>query len=285
MADPWNSATFYSWTSEVTYNGLTYVRSQYPMAATSGTPPSEEMSIDPQGDPIRTWTIFRNYINSYDAGGTLIPRYFRLVEDWDYVTKNTAHYQGMTKFAQSAYDNEYFNPVDPLYAYLGNGYTADMDQDDDPYYASVPADKCGVALQQYQEIEDTWRQLIDPQVGIYAYVETRHDLILQAGNWIEDPTATQPFTWYVFLLFNHPLYFRRNIKLAYAWTDYSVSPPVTDIVTKDVIPTDANYCMGDFPNNGSQSYFQPSNAVWTFALSSASGVLGGVWVKDVESND
>ena len=285
MADPWNSTTFYSWTSQVTYNGLTYVRSQYPIAATAGTPPSEEMGTDPIGDPIRTWTIFRNYADFYNASNTLTPRYFRLVNDWDAATKNFVNYQGMTKFAQSAYDNPNFDPSDSLYTYMDNGYTADMDQENLPNFVGVPADKCGVALQQYQEIPVTYRQFVNPEAGIMAYTQTRHDLIFQGGNWIEDPTATKPYKYYYFLFFNHPLYFRRTIKVAYTWINNSVSPSVMDIVTNDVTPTDANYCRSDFPNNGSQSYFQPSNAVWTFTLPAAGDVLGSIFIKDVESND
>lgn len=284
MADPWDSATYYNPTSEVTYNGLTYFRSQYPQGATAGTPPSEEMGTDDIGDPIRTWTIVRGYFGGYGSEYVLIPRYFRLVNEWDTATKTLLNYQGMTQFAQSAYDNIYFDPLDPTQAFLQNGYTADMDQENLPYYSGVPADKCGVALQQYQEVPNPYRERIDPEQGMQAYMELRHDLIFQGGDWIENPAATDPYLWYVFLLFNHPLYFRRTFELACQFTDYSVNPPVQNIVTNNVTPTDVNYCQRGFPNNGSQSYYQPSNAVWTFSLA-AGDVLGGPFIKNVESND
>lgn len=276
MADPWNSTTSYGPGSLVTYNGNTYYRSQYPNTATSGTPPNEEMGTDGLGDPIRTWTLWYTTLDFIGARNKVIPRYFRLVNDWNATTKNLVTYQGMQKFAQSAYEEG------PL-IYYSNGYTAEMDQSG-PGFGTVSADKCGVAMQQVQETG--WSVAETPPFeGIYITTYVRHDLIFQGGNWIEDPTATQPYTYYVFLIFNHPLYFRRNIQLAYTWDDYSVSPVVTRMVTKDYTPNDSNYGMGDFPNNGTQSYFQPSNAVWTFALPTATDVLGTVWVKDVESND
>lgn len=277
MADPWNATTAYGPGSIVTYKGLTYYRSEFPNSATAGTPPSDEMGTDPLGDAIRTWTLWYTTLDLTNLRNRLIPRYFRLVNDWDATTKTQVYYQGMTKYARSAYDDSGLQD-------FSVGYTAEMDQSG-AGFGTVSADKCGVALQQWQETDWTPFVTTPPDVGIYAQVYVKHDLIFQGGNWIEDPTATEPYTWYVFLLFNHPLYFRRNIELAYSWTDNNVSPSVTDIVTHDVIPTDANYCLGDFPNNGTQSYFQPSNAVWTFQLPTATDTLGSVWVKDVESND
>ena len=261
----------------MTYNGLNYVRSEYPLSPTAGTPPNQEMGTDPAGVPIRTWTLYYLYTETGDTRNRLIPRYFRLITDWNNTTKSIVNYQGMTNYARSAYENT-------LVQDFSYGYTADMDQDA-PGFGNVPADKCGVALQQWQEVVTAPSYLISPDAGISAQAIVYHDLVFQGGNWIQNPSATTPYTYYVFLLFNHPLYFRRNFQLAYSWDDYSESPPVRRIVTTNITPTDKNYCRGEFPDNGSQSYFQPSNAVWTFALPTSSDVLGSVWVKDVESND
>lgn len=277
MADPWDASTAYGPGSIVTYQGLTYLRSDYPNSMTSGTPPSDEMSTDPLGDPIRTWTLWYTTLDLLNLRNRVIPRYFRLIDDYDNVTKTRLYYQGMTNYARSAYDDFGLQSFDV-------GYTADMDQAG-AGFGTVSADKCGVAMQQRQETYWGPFYSTPPDVGISCQTYLRHDLIFQGGNWIEDPTATEPYTWYVFLLFNHPLYFRRSIQLAYYYDDYGVVPTVRHLVTNSITPTDTNYCLGNFPNDGTQSYFQPSNAVWTFQLPTALCVLGSVWVKDVESND
>jgi len=235
------------------------------------------MGNDPAGVPIRTWTLDFYTTGTGENRNRLIPRYFRLVEEWDNSTKTIVNYQGMTNYATSAYQISF---VPDFFS----GYTANMDQQDTGF-GSVPANKCGVALQQWQEVSEASSYLNSPDAGISARTIIYHDLIFQDGNWIQNPSASQPYTYYVFLLFNHPLYFRREFQLAYWWSDYDYSPPQIKLVTKSVTPSDTNYCRGDFPDNGTQTYFQPSNAVWTFTLPSPADVLGGVWIKDIEAND
>lgn len=258
----------------VEYNNLVYKRSRFPNTVDVGPPPNEAMGVDPLGEPIRTWTLNQYDFDFLNKRNRIIPRYFRLIQDYDTVAGFT-NYQGMTKFAQSAY-NYYFFDIK-----YSDGYTVEIDQSGSGF-GDVPANKCGVALQQRQELNwDTYET--PPTFGVEAYIIVRQNLIKVGGQWVEDPNAQPPFTYYAFLLFNHPLYFRRVFQLAYYYGD-NASPSVNHEVTKNFTPTDKNYCRRDFLNNGSESYFQPDNAAWTFTLS-AGDILGSVWVKSIESND
>ena len=285
MADPWNSATAYGNGSIVSYNGLDYFRSNFPPTQTSGTPPNEEMSVDPKGDPIRTWTLWSLYAELYDpTRNRIIPRYFRLVDERPQETDPPTplkEYQGMSDFQQSAYDNEFNDPYWFNVSFM-SGYAVDMDQAG-TLFLSTPADKCGVALQQYQEIGNIFTT--PPNVGVGTQLLFRENLILVDGKWIQDFARRRPFKYYVFLIFNHPLYFRRVFQLAYR---YRTNLDVEIDVTTNYTPTDNNYGRGQgtgFPNNGTETYFQPDNAVWQFQLPTAGDTLVHIWVKDIESND
>lgn len=287
MFDPWDSATEYGPGAIVSYNGLDYSRSNFPSTQTSGTPPNEEMSVDPKGDPIRTWTLWGLLAEIYNPKrNRLVPRYFRLVDEKPEETDPPTPiktYQGMTDFQQSAYDNEFNDPAQ-FDLDLTRGYALAMDQSGTEFL-SVPADKCGVCLQQWQEIGDPKKVFPDRGVGVQLFF--RENLILVDGKWKEDPDRVEPYKYYVFLIFNHPLYFRRVFQLAYR---YSNNVGTETNVTNYYTPTDNNYGRAGggtyiFPNNGTETYFQPDNAVWTFQLPTANDNLVFLWAKDIESND
>lgn len=229
------------------------------------------MSTDPKGDPIRTWTIYNQYSAQYL---TMVPRYFRLVNE----DIEPPYYQGISDFQQSAYDNQYNDPLPPA-AHFTLGYSCGIDQSGDGF-RDVPADKCGVAMQQVQETGDP--DTSPPTYGISTQLFIYHDLIYSGGHWIENPSATKPYTYYVFLIFNHPLFFRRTFELAYEYEDNSGNKHTGN---HTYTPTDNNYGTIPFPGTLYQGYFQPSNAVWTFSLPNATDVLGPIYVKSVESND
>jgi len=282
MFDPWEPATPYSPGALVSYNGLEYFRSNFPLTQTMGTPPNQEMSTDPQGTPIRTWSLWGVQPEAYNPKrNRLVPRYFRLVEENPQTTPNT--YQGMTDFQQSAYDNEFNNPSQ-FDLDLTRGYALEMDQDG-AGFLPVPQDKCGVCLQQWQEIGDP--KVIFPERGVGAALFYRINLILVNGKWVPDSNAQKPYIYYVFLIFNHPLYFRRSFELSYR---YSNRLGIEFEVTHTYTPTDDNYGRAGgntyiFPNNGTETYFQPSNAAWTFQLATEYDNLVSIWIKEIESND
>jgi hypothetical protein len=259
MANPWNSSTAYPPISIVSYNGLDYVRSSYPSAATSGTPPNVEMSVDIYGVPIRTWTL------KTISGGSLRPAptsyYFRLDFPENY---DSPGYAGLSRLAGSAYDG--FTPVE-----YGYGLTGEYDQFKNnaspiPDNPVCPALKCGVARQ--------FDGLGEVKFEMYT-------------NETSDPRK-----YNVFLTFNHPLYFRRIFYYRYkisvtTYTDPD-KPPVTVIntISGTYVPDDRNFAE-ILP---SPDYYTLANSIFTIVVpedgpATFYNLFSGAVVTSIESND
>ena len=257
MALPWDSSTVYSPAMTVLYNGLEYERSNYPETPTSGTPPNEEMSTDPLDDPIRTWIliqsgpIFDNNAEWFFCG------YFRLIAP-TYGTEQLEpdfEYYGSSDYAVSAY------------AYGGTEYdrgtTIEYDQGIGGSPA-CPADKCGVYMQQIQAN------------GVFCAVTYTANL--------NPSTPRLNLAW---VLFNHPLYFRRTIT-AMVRIEQRVypesGPPVITYINTDypVTPTDNNYTQDGITPTA-------TNYSFTFTVPEDSDTteygIAEVLIKDVDSND
>lgn len=272
MADPWNNATAYSPGALVSYNGRDYLRSQYPPTPTTGTPPNEEMGTDDKGVAIRTWTI---YTPGYDAyGPTFNTTYFRIIQP-TYSSDSEQpdfQYAGMTAYAENAYGT-IGDPMAFVY-----GTTVEMDQAKanpapTPDSPVCPADKCGVAMQQFAETG---------QIFIGAD---------------STPDATNPRKYYIYVVFNHPLYFRRTItvltRIQKTVTVYDSpdAPVVTYLDTYTLyVPDDRNYCS---IFNLSGDYFVPANAAFEIIVpedefsstGSTTYVFTSRGVVDATSND
>jgi hypothetical protein len=265
----WDPATAYEPGASVSYNGFTYIRSFYPSSPTMGTPPNEEMGTDDNGDAIRTWYFDVPLLKTPPMRAC----YFRLIDESQGGTLSP-YYQGMTQFQQSAYDNRYgdFSTADYF-----NGYTTNIDQSG-VGYRSVPADKAGVGMQQIQEASG-WPNInivrnTPPLGGIQVQLDYYRNLVFVDGHWIEDPAVHDTYTFYIFVMFNHPLYFRRQITIGLD-TGYGV-------ISQSFTPTDSNFCTYPLINDyGPQTYFQPDNAAFTLSLPS----ISTLWVEDVTSND
>lgn len=275
MASAWSSSTAYSPGAVVSYNGLEYLRSQFPASPTTGTPPDQEMSVDSKGDDIRTWTI-----NIYGISSPIfMTSYFRLIEPTiDTATGgNDFQYSGPINFQESAYgsfegNSDLYGGIPPL------GSSVEYDQfvsnpSPDPASPVCPKNKCGIALQQEQEF----------------FVQANVDAIRL------DP-ATKPKTFHAFLRFNHPLYFRRVFTVTRVMqkrtlpTDPPTVPPVPDVyevTNESVTPTDKNYLtlQSGFPID----YIIEANSVFTFDVppdtSQYSYQFASFFISDVSSND
>ena len=256
MALPWDSSTVYSPDTIVLYNGLEYIRSGYPETPTSGTPPNEEMSTDPLGDPIRTWILIQLGPIFISNAESFFCEYFRLIAP-TYGTEQLEpdfEYYGYSNLANGAYggNDEY-----------GRGTTIEYDQeiDDSP---ACPADKCGVYMQQTQP------------AGVFCAVTYTANLNPST------PRLNLAWVW-----FNHPLYFRRTIT-AMVRIEQRVypesGPPVITYINTDypVTPTDNNYTQDGITKT-------TTNYSFTFTVPESSGNtaygIAEVLIKDVDSND
>jgi hypothetical protein len=191
-----------------------------------------------------------------------------------------------------------------------------------PAYPSapvMPAAKCGVAMQQFQETPTPEPVPTNPYLdasnayastGVTYYQNLTYNSI--TDKWYQDFSAT-PRIFYVFLFFNHPLYFRRSHTITFRISTYTYTggytipgdPPIYvpetaegiySSTTQSVIPSDNNY----WSNLGSsfEDFIKPVNAVATYTLpdnettpgpyGSVDGVnyeIVEIFVSDVESND
>ena len=246
----------------VLYNGLEYERSNYPETPTSGTPPNEEMSTDPLGDPIRTWILIQSGPISDNNAEWFFCGYFRLIAP-TYGTEQLEpdfEYYGASDYAVSAY------------AYGGTEYdrgtTVEYDQeiDDSP---ACPADKCGVYMQQIQP------------AGVFCGVYYTNNL-----------TPSTPREYLAWIEFNHPLYFRRTITALVRIVQTTIvnygTPVITYINTPySVTPTDNNYTQYGITKtttNSSFAFTVPPN-VPPVNGSSITYDVAEVLIKDVDSND
>lgn len=266
MAAPWNSSTSYSFGTQVSYNGLIYVRSQYPYAATSGTAPNLEMSVDDKGVDIRTWILVTPA--SYGAGNDLDTFYFRLdfpnVDDPDF-----AGYAGLQFLASDAYDSDSPDEFAP-------GVTREYDQFTNnpspiPDNPVCPASKCGVARQ-------------FPGLDVDVNIQT-------------SAASASSRTYYTWLTFSHPLYFRRAFTIKYKTRLTTTpldppGPPVNDdtTVTETYIPDDRNF--GEFGQP--LSYLIPANSIFTITIpedeytpeyTKRYYLLSSPSVSEIEAND
>lgn len=328
----WNPSTAYGPGAAVTYMGLPYVRSAYPIAATSGTNPKEEMGVDPKGDPIRTWELripySGGYVRPYHVG------YFSLLaparSDGIYIKEPPlAVYPG-----KLAPENPYAGPSDRQMSAYGFtapgaaevlGESVDMDQARSasvtpplPAAPAMPANKCGVLYQQFQEIPVPEPIPTDPYLdasngwagtGVEVFENLVYNPVLE--RWEQDPSV-RPRVYYAFLRFNHPLFFRRQHTVTFRIstltynTGYTIpgEPPIDVPATSEgvyssstqtVSPTDDNYwsafgSMADYiqPANASATYTLPNDVANPGPYGSTDGIdyqMVEVFVSDVESND
>lgn len=339
MAD-WDPSTSYSPGASVTYQGLPYFRSQFPPTATSGTNPSVEMGVDPKGDAIRTWElrVSSNEVGTYP----FLIGYFSLLaavrSDGIYASEPplTSYpgkfypenpYAGETNNQQSAYGSTNF----PNYSNAILGESVEMDQ----FRAATPAippfiparpsapvmsaDKCGVGMQFFQEATVPLPQPLEPYLsssngymgtGIATYQGLTYDSL--DDRWYQDFSAT-PRIFYVFLFFNHPLFFRRQHTITFRIsttvynTGYTIPGPTPIVVdptftstysstTQPVTPTDKNFWTAQA--SSLDNWIQPSNAITTYTLAdniTTAGPYGStdgtiyeiveVFVSNVQSND
>lgn len=245
MADAWNPATAYSPGAIVTYNGQTYYRSQFPPTPTTGTPPNVELSVDTEGDSIRTWTLYVPGYNGYQP--KFQTTYFRIIEP------PLSSETGLPDFgysgSQFAKDNAYGTIGDVL------GYTFGTTQEMDQFKANpsptpdspvCPAEYCGLAMQQWGEAG-----------FVGCGVDSTQD-------------SVNPRKYYIYVLFNHPLYFRRTItvvtQIIKSVTVYD--PPSTTITYENTYtpyaPDDRNYVSFTTVSYG--SYLVPANAAFDIVV-------------------
>jgi hypothetical protein len=262
MANPWNSGVAYSPGALVSYNGYTYFRSQFPPTATSGTPPNQEMSTDGRGVDIRTWTLFSETPSGPSA--SYLTLYFRLKEPpFNTTSPNPEYNFSGAQFEEST-------------AYgTAEGLTVEYDQFKSnpspiPDSPVCPADLCGVALQQ-------------TAVGT---VSCEASAVVDSVN---------PRKYDIFIIFNHPLYFRRTITvITRIKVTVTVDSPPSVTETYDntytpIVPTDTNFCTVPIGS----SYYVPANAVFSITVpndvysSGGSTVynFAGAAVSEVTPND
>lgn len=280
----WDPAVAYSPGDIVTYRGQAYLRSQYPVTPTSGTPPNVELGTDPKGDAIRSWELSTP---SYQTKFVFHPFHFRVIHP----PMNSAQPNPVIQYGEESDYAE--NAYGPVYGQGGlndigkRGYTVEYGQakpatPTSPAVAECPGAYCGVGLQQIQEIQSYDPPVIPgPDVGFSWVIDAFHDLIPNPnpafpGQYIEDPTATHPYKWYLFFRFNHPLLFRRNctITLQFLKTYTPLDPPDVPqysyvYVNDSNVPTDKNYTSyTNFsyvtqPPGAGAYYIAPSNAFLT----------------------
>jgi hypothetical protein len=239
MADAWNPATSYSPNAIVTYNGQTYIRSQYPVTATAGTPPNLETGVDGNGDEIRTWTLHVEGYYGYQP--KFLTVYFRIIEPTEDPDTGVRDffYSGGQFYASNAYA-----PIGDPSTYIHGG-TVERDQFKSnplgvPDSPVCPKEYCGLAMQQFQE---------NGQV---------------ACDVADIPDDTNPLKRYIFVIFNHPLYFRRTIKVftqigktVTVYDPYSSTTTYENTFT-NYLPDDRNYVT----NTPLTSYYIPENAAF-----------------------
>lgn len=245
MADAWEPSVSYSPGAVVTYNGQTYVRSQYPETATGGTPPNQEISDDGKGVSIRTWTLYVSGYSTYSP--KFYTTYFRIIEPP--LSSDTGLPDFQYSGDQFAASNAYAPIGDPLtYVYGG---TVEMDQAKEnehptPNSPVCPSEYCGVAMQQFQE----------------------NGLIACGADSTTDPII--PRKYYIYVLFNHPLYFRRTITIVtQIKKTVTVFDPFDQTVTYEntytpYVPDDRNYCTFTAMDFG--SYLVPANAAFEIVV-------------------
>jgi hypothetical protein len=259
MATPWNSGTAYSPGAVVSYNGLEYVRSIYPPAATSGTPPNEEMGVDQKGDAIRTWTLLAgDYIGGWRP--KFMTMYFRLIGATWNTTDATPEffYSGPQSYAVNGYQVV----REPGYPY---GESVEWDQFKDnasptPDSPVCPANKCGVAMQQFQEISGEIPPSPPDPVYFLPVIIAEADHVVK-----EDDDRI----YYVYVRVNHPLYFRRSLTVLtrVKKTKSLPLPAETTYINTytTYVPTDKNYVTNTY-GVLNQDYFTPANAAYQITL-------------------
>jgi len=304
----WNPSTPYGPGATVTYQGLPYARSQYPPTATSGTNPKQEMSVDSKNDPIRTCILtlpspgvstypFHIGYFSLKAADIADGLYYSFPE-----TDPPPTYPGkfLPENPYAGGSENFINAYGPIYE-GGNGLsilgeTIEVDQARGatvspplPSAPVMPANKCGVAMQQIQEIP-----LPDP-LPSYPTVsaQSAHALtfIVTALNPVYDPVlkswvsdaGARPRVYYFYAQYNHPLYFRRQhtIRIRITTENYDsgytipdTDPPVVVEATgqgivssnfKTFKGTDKNYATYFYGGFGGD-FFNPANAVAEYTL-------------------
>jgi hypothetical protein len=330
----WNSGTSYSPGASVTYLGLPYLRSQYPLTSTAGTNPKEEVSVDPKGDVIRTWelrvpspysTTYAFHIGyfSLKAPERSDGIYTKLPPLSSYPGKFAPEhpFAGGSDFQLSAYE---YTPNPPEDYIVGSSLEMDQFRAEiapvPPSTTPIPsapamlAAKCGVAMQQNQEVTPPLNyqptSSASANSGILVYQNLTYDSI--DDEWYQDFGAT-PRIFYVFLFFNHPLYFRRQHTITFriSTLNYTggyyvpdtdppvIVPPTEEGVyssyTTSVTGTDENFWSSGFNLN---DFIKPANAIATYTLpdnETTPGPYGSidgtnyelveVFISDIESND
>lgn len=259
MATPWNSGTAYSPGAVVSYNGLEYVRSIYPITATSGTPPNEEMGVDQKGDAIRTWTLLAGeYIGVWQP--KFMTMYFRVIGPTWNTTDNTPEffYSGPQSYAVNGYQVV----REPGYPY---GESVEWDQFKDnpgttPDSPVCPADKCGVAMQQFQETTS------DPPPDFPGPDYFLPVIMAQADHIVKEDNDR---IYYVYVRFNHPLYFRRSLTVLtrVKKTKSLPLPAETSYINTytTYVPTDKNYVTSTY-GVFDPDYFTPANAAFDITI-------------------
>ena len=286
MATEWNPETAYAPGAVVSYNGIVYVRSQYPALETYGTPPNEELNTDPNGDEIRSWYIYDPLIPGYQPNFHTC--YFRIIDAPFNGTDlfQEFDYAGASNYQENAYGPLYpqnQNYVEPL------GYSVEYDQFRDnsglipprPNSPQCPADKCGVALQQYKALNVNF-----DTPGPYDIADGAHRGA-SVGRASDQPLDDKKI--YVWLGFDHPLYFRRQFSIVTRYTEIDVLTGERTYVngTVSVTPTDQNYQHSIYQYD----YFTIANSVGSFSIpeDTATTVYSGPtygsgFIADVESN-
>jgi len=295
------------------------------------------MSVDPKGDPIRTWElkVTSNSKSSYPFHIGYFSLLAPVRSDGLYVKVPP-----LTSYPGKLYpENPYAGGSDSqisAYGYVTAGpeligASSEMDQERPatppvppstpayPYAPVMPAEKCGVAMQQFEE---TFAPFPVPDYPYLTAGTAYADTYLlyyqnltyneETKTWYQDFGAT-PRIFYVFLFFNHPLYFRRMHTIAFRISTYKYTggytvpgtdPPVIVQPTAEgfystayqtVTPTDKNY-WSNYSNIG--DFIQPDNAICTYTLSdneTTPGPYGStdgtnydiveIFISDIESND
>lgn len=296
------------------------------------------MGVDPKGDEIRTWELkvqspnissypFHIGYFSLQAAERSDGLYVKIPPLPSYPGKLSPEhpYAGSSNEQMSAYG--YIEGFSPELV----GASVEMDQaraavppglnpptPGIPSAPVMPEAKCGVAMQQYQETFTP--EPIPPypyltasnayaDTGLQVYQNLTYDPATET--WYQDLGAT-PRVFYVFLFFNHPLYFRRSHTITFRISTYTytggytipVDPPIVVDPTAEgvysstiqtVNPTDNNYWTstantGPFiqPTNAVATYTLPDNQTTTGPYGSTDGTdyeLVEVFISDVESND
>lgn len=275
----WDPSVAYSPGDTVTYRGQVYVRSQYPVAPTAGSPPNVEMGTDPKGDAIRTWMIS---IPESGSNFAFHPFYYRVIHPpmSSAQQEPVQQYGDESDYAENAYAPIYVPLSENITSGTKRGYTVEFGQPSanpiDPRIL-CPGEYCGIGFQQGQEVPvyGDPPEPAGPMDGLYINIDAAHDLIPKPGfpgEYIQNPLATKPYNWYVFFRFNHALLFRRACTITAQFRkDYvPLDPPGPTVVSyvyvnETATPSDKNYASWQFSNfnppPGPGSYWiDPDNA-------------------------